>query len=235
MAHHSIIAIPKNGQKIPMEIVEKARDFYYLFQRIPEQVTWLISEERIMLCGWQSFFNLKSELEDELFRNHISKNMIDVYEWICKNAEVSSDCKNVCDFEYGPDCVDELVEKIQCAVENVKSWEGPISNMTETELKLLIMRYNQEKHSLCLDLQGKQLEVMLPDTLLSVREARIYGQETLIVGNFFRETIEIDLVYEIYQARYVDTDIDPLYVYDIISTIQEAKREGTLIQVFMKD
>ena len=40
MAHHSIIVTPKNNQKIPKEVVEKAKDFYYLF---PDDVNWMIS------------------------------------------------------------------------------------------------------------------------------------------------------------------------------------------------
>lgn len=113
MSHHSISAIPKNKEKFPKEIVKKAKDFYYLFS---QDLHWMISEEEIGLYYHGECFDLGGELYDVLDKKYISQNMVDVYHWICANAYVGSDCWNVCDFEYGPDSVEEFEKEVQSAI-----------------------------------------------------------------------------------------------------------------------
>lgn len=227
MAHHSIIATPKNNRKIPKEIVEKAKDFYYLF---PDDVNWVISEDKIGLCCHYSYFALVEQLMEALKDNYISQNMVDVYHWICGNADVGADCWNPCDFEYGPDSVDELAEDVRIAVECVKDWKGPIASMEETDIIVLVMTYDKNAHKLCVEMRSERLEIALPDNFGYVTGAKV-KRDKLIVSFCRDGVLEIDLNGEIYDEKYIDAEVDRMYIYDVICLIPEALEEGRLIQI----
>ena len=115
MAYHCIIIEPKETKCFPQEIYEKAKDLEKLWQDY--RLEWYITEEKITLCyreGW--FFNLEEFVKEAIEEGCITKNMVDVYRWICRNATVESDCKNACDNEYGPSNVDDFREDIESAV-----------------------------------------------------------------------------------------------------------------------
>ena len=53
-----------------------------------------------------------------------------------------------------------------------------------------------------------------------------------LIVSFCRDgVLEIDLNGEIYDEKYIDAEVDRMYIYDVICLIPEALEEGRLIQI----
>ena len=128
MAFHSIFIQPKNNQKFPEEIYKKAEELVCLFNNMGE---WDFSEKCISFHSREMFFDLEGELQLELDGNHISRNMVDFYNWVCKNADVHSECWNASDLEFGPHDIETFMESVQGAVKSTSNRKGSEVNTSE--------------------------------------------------------------------------------------------------------
>lgn len=111
MAHHSIIFTCKDNITIPEKHQRSLSNFVCELNGIAGHgdVILHIKEEKVISFGLGEWvWDYTDDIDDLVEENKLTIEMIDAYRWLKENTDVSSDCWNACDNDYGPDCWDDI-------------------------------------------------------------------------------------------------------------------------------
>lgn len=159
MSYHVVGLRTKNGQAFPKEIHKKVRELCYLFLG---EVDWRLYPNQIYFDYRGSAYDIISALDWELEHNHVTRNMVDFYKWACEHCEVYANCHNPCDFEEGPNSMEELIWMVDMAVKIAKDWKGPVESAWDLDIKVMFLQPDYETHMLGIQLDEFIFEVEIP-------------------------------------------------------------------------